>query len=50
MKAKVCSFGQKGKIMRFDYLDKLHVSNTMCLALYLNSNSILWEKWFEYLD
>jgi hypothetical protein len=29
----VCNFGQKGKTMRFDYLDKLHVPNTMCLAL-----------------
>jgi hypothetical protein len=27
------TFGKKGKTIRFEYLDKLHMPNTMCLAL-----------------
>jgi hypothetical protein len=28
-----CNYWKKGKIMRFEYLDKLHLHSTMFLAL-----------------
>ena len=33
MEAKKYNFGQIGKTMRFKYLDKFHMHNTMVLAI-----------------
>jgi hypothetical protein len=30
---EIATSGKMGKLMRFEYLDKLHMPNTMCLAL-----------------